>query len=272
MNPKLHDNTFFDIIGVSAKTVASQMPSGVAIDKQGVGFSSPNMRSGLLCTARSGSSLLAVGMQAYGFQFEEYLNRNGRLAHIIRKDGVTSLPEMAAAVEITSTIDGRLSTKIPPAVLPYLFLMGEFPKNLDKWRFIYLERENIIRQAISSVIAKRTGLWTSSMTAQGEISNEDYSFSEILSVINNIGNSNRLLKRFIGLFDIQVRTVVYEDFVKDQKGQALDIARFLGANPSEYPEASKFEPWIKRQASDLNDEWEQRFRNDLVNFATPQPA
>lgn len=254
-----------EICGVGEAAIFRQMPGDLVFDRPGEGFQSGPLKSMLLCTARSGSSLLSVALQAYGFDFHEYLNTQGLLRQIVVKNEVRATSELAPHFVGKANVDNRISIKTPAIGLPYMFAMGEFPKNLHQWRFIYLRRENLVRQAISGFIAQRTGQWTKNMEKKGEVSEEDYSFDDILRLAGGYAQGNRLVERFIGLLGLPTYNVVYEEFLQDQKRILAEAAEFLGCNVADYPEAANHKPWLERQSTELNDIWEKRFRADLLN-------
>lgn len=252
-----------DICGIGEPAVLRNLPGNLVLDRIGEGFPKTNLKSMIICTARSGSSLLSVALDAYGFDFQEYLNTGSHLRKVIETQGVTTMSELAPHFADYATVDGRMSIKTPADGLPYMFAMGEFPKNLDQWRFVYLRRENLVRQAISGAIAVKTGQWTKVMAQKGEVTDDDYSFDQILKIAGGYAQGNRSAERFIGLLGLPTYNVVYEEFLQDQKRILAEIAAFLGVNVDDYPEAANHEPWIERQATGINDVWEQRFREDL---------
>ncbi|WJS85329.1 Stf0 family sulfotransferase [Paracoccus sp. TOH] len=253
-----------EIVGLPEPAVVRNMPASLAFDQPGHGFQDGLMKSAILCTARSGSSLLSIAMEAYGFRFREYLNAGDLLKKVVVDAAIKYTSELAQPFEQFATQDGRMSIKMPPLGLVFLFMMGEFPKNLDQWRFVYLRRENLVRQAISGAVARKTGQWTHVMAARAEVSDDDYSFDEILRILNSANQENRMIERFIGLLGLPVYNVVYEEFVKNQKPVLAEIAAFFGCDLNDYPEAAQHEPWIERQSTDLNARWEDRFREDLL--------
>ena len=265
-----------DLGGMNESALFGQMPGEMVFDRPGPGFPSGPMKSAILCTARSGSSLLSVALQAYGFEFHEYLNSSGLLKQIVVSNDVKVTSELAPHFARKATVNGRISIKTPSNGLQYLFAMGEFPKNLDQWRFVYLRRENLVRQAISGFIAQRTGQWTKKMEKRGEVTDSDYSFDEIMKLVGVYAQGNRTLERFIGLLGIPTYNVVYEEFLTDQKRILAEIATFLGADVGDYPDAVDHEPWLERQSTQLNEAWESRFRAELLDqlraATVPEPA
>lgn len=261
--------SFFDMLGIVPAQLQNSFPNTIAMDRIGGGFHEDGLRSGLLCTARSGSSLLSVALQAYGFDFQEFLNPNGYLREMIARENITSLSDLAPKLEAAARENARISVKLPIMTLPYLFLMGEFPANIDRWRFVYLRRSNLVQQAISAVIAKKTNKWTAVMEAKGSVAVDDFDFDEIMKSVMAASNGNRLLERFIGLFGLTVHNVVYEDFLKDQKAGLREVAAFLGVDPALYPKAAEDKPWITKQATSLNDTWEDRFRTEVRRRSLP---
>lgn len=254
-----------DLCGVGEAAMLQRMPGGLALDRPGEGFPAGPLKSAILCTPRSGSSLLSVALEAYGFDFQEYLNRNGALWQIVDGAGVESMSELAPHFVERANVGDRISIKMPWQGLPLMFAMGEFPKNIHQWRFVYVRRGNLVRQAISGFIAQRTGQWSSDMERKGEVSDKDYSFDDLLKLVGNYAQGNRIIERFIGLLGISAYSVVYEDFLEDQKGTLAEIAEFLGCDVNDYPDAGNHEPWLERQATELNEIWERRFRADLLD-------
>lgn len=254
-----------EVTGLADQAITRDLPQGLSFDGAGPGFSPDLMKSAILCTARSGSSLLSVALEAYGFHFKEYLNARGLLKDAVSGNGVTRTSELAQPFERFAARDGRMSIKTPVNGLPHLFMMGEFPKNLGQWRFIYLRRENLVRQAISGFIARSTGQWTKVMAATREVTDDDYSFNEILKLVNAMAQGNRMLERFVGLLGLPTYNIVYEDFISDQKRILAEAAQFLGIDIADYPEAADHEPWLERQSTDLNNRWESRFRKELLS-------
>lgn len=257
-----------DLTGVQKEPTFNKMPNGLTFDGVGNGFPDVPQKSMILCTARSGSSLLSVALQAYKFDFREYLNSGGMLKTNITENEITKTSEMAPHFADMATEGERMSIKTPANGLPYFFMMGEFPKNLDKWRFVYLRRENLVRQAISGLIAQKTGQWTKQMEKKGTISEDDYSYEDIARLINVYANGNRAIERFVGLLNVPTYNITYEEFLRDQKNILAEIATFLGTNTDDYPEAKNHEPWLERQSTDLNKKWEERFREEMISRAT----
>ena len=257
-----------DLTGVQREPTFNKMPNGLTFDGVGSGFPDVPLKSAILCTARSGSSLLSVALQAYKFDFHEYLNTGGMLKTNIAQNEITKTSEMAPHFAKMATVDGRMSIKTPANGLPYFFMMGEFPKNLSQWRFVFLRRENLVRQAISGLIAQKTGQWTKRMEQKGTITEDDYSFDDILRLVNVYANGNRAIERFIGLLNLPTYNVTYEEFLADQKNILAEIAAFLGCDTSKYPEAKNHEPWLERQSTDLNENWEKRFREEILSRAS----
>lgn len=264
--------SLFSVLGLGAVQAAKLLPGTLPVVPDKASYDDIPLRSLILCTARSGSSLLSVALQAYGFDFQEYLNPQGALKKTIKDHNPTNSLELGLALKAAATKNGRMSIKAPPSTLPVMFMIGQFPAEFKRWKFVYLRRQNIVRQAISSVIASRTGQWTHVMKATGSVAENDYSFSAIMNAVNAIGNTNRLIERFIGIFDIDVINVIYEEFLKNREAQLEAIARHLGVDPAAYPDAKSHEPWIQQQATELNALWEERFRREIVETATFETA
>lgn len=251
-------------LGLSSPQAAKLLPADIRLVEEAASYDDIAQRSMILCTARSGSSLLSVALQAYGFDFQEYLNAQGAFKRMLNEHAPRDSHELGLALKTFATKNGRISIKAPPSTLPMMFFIRQFPTEFKKWKFVYLRRQNLVRQAISSVIATKTGQWTHVMKATGSVSVEDYNYTAILNMVNALGHTNRLIERFIGVFDLDVMNVIYEEFVTDQKAHLARIAQHFGTDPADYPEANAHKPWLEKQATELNSIWEERFRNELT--------
>ncbi|MDO5622481.1 MAG: Stf0 family sulfotransferase [Paracoccus sp. (in: a-proteobacteria)] len=233
-------------------------------DQPGAGFPDGLQKSAILCTSRSGSTLLSASLGAYGFDFQEFLRPTGLLGELVETRDIRRSSELAPHFVDYVSNNGRISIKTTANALQYMFAMGEFPKNLDQWRFVYPRRENLVRQAISGFIALRTGQWFSTMSKEGEVTDSDYSFDGILKLLGHYVQGNRIIERMIGILGRPCYNVVYEELLADQNRILAEIATFLGCDVSDYPDAASYKPWVERQSTDLNAEWEDRFRKEYL--------
>jgi hypothetical protein len=221
----------------------------------------------IACTARSGSSLMSAALQRYDLAFEEYLNPEGYVRRVAAEQPGASVNDFARRLKTDATRNGVLTIKSSPLAILYLAAMGEIPDRIGEWKIVFLRRRNVVRQAVSGYIAEKTGAWTSSMAATGTVSEADYAFGRILSVMDTYVANNERWERFFGLFGIEPLRVFYEDYVADLAGGTEQVARYIGVDVGAFPNAHAHQPQLESQSTPLNKIWEERFREDVLSRA-----
>jgi LPS sulfotransferase NodH len=246
LSPKTYQNTICKYL------IRDSGPSDLAKLERG---------SMIACTARSGSTLLNVSLEHYGIEAHEHLNPEGAIKRTVERGSARTLREYANLLAAKAK-GGRFDVKGPISSFLFLYEMREIPERLDRWKFVFLRRKNIVRQAISQRIAARTGQWTSLMEARGTVVEDDYSFEEILRATARISQQNERWERVFALFGIEPFRVCYEDFCNSIESTTWQIATFLDLD--NMPASPRpISPRIERQTSELNEIWERRFRKEL---------
>lgn len=146
-----------------------------------------------------------------------------------------------------------------------LFLFGELPKYAGEWQFVHARRRNIVQQAVSLLIAKRTGAWNSAQTPLAPVRADDYSFSEIARCIDEILLVHAHNERILAYLGVGCATLYYEDLRADPRKAVEAVGQHLG-RPRLGVEALEgrgtTRPPPRPQSTDINREWEARFRSD----------
>ena len=212
------------------------------------------------CTARSGSSLLRDCLGQYGVEHREWLNTKGTIKRAVDAGEASTLTEYGDYLA-RSAKNGRFDMKGTYPAFLFLYDVRELPDRRDAWRFIFLKRANVVRQAISRLVADRTGQWTSRMPVKREISDADYSFDKIAKSVARIIQSNANMEQAFAVLGIEPMRIHYEDFVQDISWNTWALAKHIGLEVPAEPIDIK--PTMKRQATDLNARWEARFREEL---------
>ncbi len=154
---------------------------------------------------------------------------------------------------------GIFGTKGWPPLLVPLHLAGEFPNYMSEWKFIHLTRVDIVKQAISKVIAAETLAWQSRDIALRSVSHDEFDAAKILKAVNASIAENQVWNEFFDLFAIQPMRLTYEELAADPPGVAADVANFLGLNGPPLKRKRVLEAPLQVQATDLNTDWERRF-------------
>ena len=134
-------------------------------------------------------------------------------------------------------------------------------------KFIYLYREDHIKQAISMEKARQTDQWNSFQRVQNF--DPEYKFGKIAQEVIWRLDSVCKWKEIFERYGIEPLRVKYEDFCKAPRKWLLRIKRYLGirnATPITEEAIRKHmedEKAPQRQSDDTNTEWEKRFYQDL---------
>ena len=103
-------------------------------------------------------------------------------------------------------------------------------------RFVLLERRDVVRQAVSAMIASQTGLWRAipgvgHSEARGVA---DYDYDRILALVSFGRDSADHWTRYFRAIGVQPSRVVYEDLVRDYAATVGALLAELG-RPGEAP-------------------------------------
>ena len=217
---------------------------------------------------RVGSHLLCQGLLNHGGNVKEYLNPN-RIFQKCVGEGA-SLEVYCEQTLRKFAANGVFGVKGNPNILAPLALAGEFPEFRAEWKFVYLRRLNVVKQAISQLKAELTGAWQSSKEPDRELGDMDFDGTRISTVIEGNQEANATWEEIFELFEIKPLRLTYEDLAIDSAAAALRTAEFLALDEP----AIKAKSWLplQPQADALSDRWEQRFREEHAAFCLEKEA
>jgi len=216
----------------------------------------------LAFTGRVGSTLLCQQLIKYGVFVAEFLNpiHLDAQTHVKKAD---DYHELFARLVDTYALNGAWGVKAHVQSLIPLFRVGEFPSNLDSWRFVYVTRDNIVRQAISLVIAEKRQSYASWIEPAREISDDEYSRDEIARSILDTRLSQELWEKFFETFGVTPLRITYEQIVADPEAAASRIAEHCGFERGGADRVEQFDdPPLSPQTTALNPIWERRFNGE----------
>jgi LPS sulfotransferase NodH len=208
-----------------------------------------------LCfTNRTGSNHLAELLAATGAinEASEALNHDELIALADR----ARLPSVAAclgALMRWNAVAGRFATKLGLAHLPVLAESGLLQACLARARFIVIEREDKLDQAISYEIARQTGAWAAFQPAGPHPPR--FSAPRIAAQRDAFIRQHRQLDSFLAANGIVPLRVTYEALRADPLAALAPLAAAIGLPPPAPPAAPRF----TRQANARNAEWRARF-------------
>jgi LPS sulfotransferase NodH len=215
----------------------------------------------VLASSRTGSELLAYLLGSLGVDCHEYFNPHSAVSR-----GNTILEGQDAAfyvVDLCQRVANQiLCTKGNVHRLRPLFQIGEFPKNMFRWRFIHLERKNVVQQAISLVIAELTGSYRSDLPARANLHLETIPLSTFIRALQNVLEARESIRRLIDLFDLRPLCLDYEGMIADQDRCVQQLRAFLDT-----PDLTKISrPYPQVQRDSRRADLERAFRTALAQW------
>lgn len=226
-------------------------------------FDAAERRLLILFASRCGSSYLCRVLRGTNLMGDpsELLNPNA-LQGVAERHNTTTMNEtLRAMVRNYSTENGTFIAKSSPRNLSLLYGIGEFPANLDRWRFMLLTREDLIGQAISIVKMNLSGQRHSIHEVKRELTDDDYDFDAIVTQVNAIKNSNVTSEMFMRVHGLKYLHMTYETFIDDVPKAVKRIGRRIGVEIPD--EAIHPDQDLKQLRDDLTERWRERFIDDM---------
>jgi LPS sulfotransferase NodH len=242
-------------------------------------------------TPRSGSTMLAFGLgstkiagnpnefldanvvfnwsQQFGFSIRSYADYlNQLMVATCTPNGVFGVKTMWHSIQDTLGVYARTMPEL--ASLP---LYKQVDAMLYQPKYIFITREDKVRQAISLVKAAQTNVWIhwNKTPEQNAAPAADpvYNPGAIEDQINIITLVERTWDSFFTVASIKPYHVVYEDMVARYEEVILDVLRFLEIDLP--PGFRVPEPVTAQQADRVSEEWYERFMSESSTARVYQP-
>lgn len=231
-------------------------------------------RAYFICaTERTGSTVLCDLLSSTGAAGDpqEYFHPEKRESFRAEWEAFNHQPFFAMAVDATSS-GGVFGVKVHsshrPCVEQDLAEVLERPQVdmhtgltevFSDVRYVHLQREDTLRQAISFYRAEATKRWN---TLEPHSHPEpEYDAAAILDAHRRLTDLDRAWERYFGERNVCPLRMSYEEMVADGPAAFDRVVSFLDLPPSPvaHLEASRYE----KQADDRTDEWVERARQDL---------
>lgn len=125
--------------------------------------------------------------------------------------------------------------------------------------FIYIRRNNILKQAISTEIAQQTENWRQDITntQKKQLKRSNFNPLAIYRIEEGIKRHEGAWQRFFQKNHLDVYEVVYENFCQSIETTTIDIIKFLKIEP--LPEPNQIQVSLKKQSNNLNERWEKYY-------------
>lgn len=208
-------------------------------------------------TQRSGSSYLCHLLRetkAFGRPGEIY-GKEPAIKKFSEKRRIDpeSMKQLTSALrsEWTSS-NGVFGIKVHYHQLEWLMSRVALSKLFPNPKFIYIDRNDIVMQAVSLMKARLTGAWSSAHTQKSFCDSFDY--REFKDALNFIVNERNMWHVFFSVCEMPHLHITYEDLESSPKNEIARIADFLGV----HVELENLDPdnvSIAKQRDEISDLW-----------------
>jgi LPS sulfotransferase NodH len=221
----------------------------------------PDLSFVFLCfTNRSGSNFLAELLASGGAY-----NRAGEILNwdvireVARRRKLSRFQDVFADTASRQQKSGHFFVKMALAHLEMLVKSGVMDQIRDRTRFVLLERNDKLAQAISYAIAFATRGFTSEIKTVTQPHDVEYSRRDVDRYLTSIGVAYRSFAVFFGRNGIVPLHVTYERLIADPESEAAWLARELGL-PDFVIERKNVR--LERQSGGANEEWRRRYLSE----------
>lgn len=231
----------------------------------------PKKRYAILSVPRSGSTLLARGMEATGQLGVplEYFNQNARDAwHYLNAGYDENLAEYLSEIEKRRTTDnGWFGLKVHYRHFENLYgdmAFEEAVKFVEKQDYcILITREDKIAQSVSYFRARVTGLWSSEHEEFFEsepMPKNVFDPQKILHCLDEISNGEQQWRRVLEKTQKNFLEIVYEDLIHQYFEEMQKVIKFFELKEIDIPTQQ-----LQQVRRSMNDNLEMEFRDYLAN-------
>jgi LPS sulfotransferase NodH len=133
--------------------------------------------------------------------------------------------------------------------------------------FVYLERRDRVRQAVSAVVAAQTAIWRSipQMGRQEPLQISEYDYDRILGMVAFADYSHDHWRNFFDAAKVEPYCISYEEMAKDHSPAVGNLLKWLGSL------AGVPEPRMRRQSDDRSEAMVLRFLRDHASRSAESP-
>jgi LPS sulfotransferase NodH len=225
------------------------------------GWRPPDLDYLFLCfTNRCGSNYLAQLLAATGAFNEagEFFNAPTVFEHTVPR-GLHSLAAYFSVLPDIVPHGGRMAAKAGIDQLVMLADAGILDALDVRARYLLLERQDRLGQAISRVIASQNGRWTTAHASDVPDSALVYDRAAIDTELEKITHANAAFLVFFRANGIVPIHIAYEGLLREPEQTLQAVAAALGLTRLVYRPS---DVTIHPQSSSINREWRTRFLNE----------
>jgi LPS sulfotransferase NodH len=127
----------------------------------------------------------------------------------------------------------------------------------ERPKYIFLDREDRVMQAISAAKLAQTGVWIYSQVEAGTGKAPLYDRGLISYYVGQLEREDLAWERYFERMGVEPLRVTYEELVADQAGTVRRVLKFLGVDVPEGWVCPETE--MRKQADELSAEWVARY-------------
>lgn len=211
---------------------------------------------------RVGSHVLLQGLLRHGLKVNEYFNPKP-IINVSTRRWFSNIGEYCDYRLEQSSSERSFGVKGGPHILIPMLMAGELPQYFGEWSIIYLNRTDIVRQAVSQFKAELTGSWRSAQAPSRQASDDDYNGQQIAKIVETILSTERTWEDVFVGSELDPLRLAYEELATSPEEAIARVASFahLKGEPIELTS----DP-VQVQADTLNERWRERFIEDHPDF------
>ncbi len=208
-------------------------------------------------TARSGSHMLGHALHdtgLFGYPLE-YVNPSNleQWKKITQEDSFEGVLNSIKSRRTSS--NGVFAIKVHYSHIKQFGSFQNFTKHFPEAHVVLITRKNILKQAVSFVIASQSGNWISGQTSKKK--KPIYDGNRIKMIMKRTMLENASWKYNLQISGSNYLEMEFENIVANIPRAIHEVADFMNVDISHTSIPSK--PVTKRQSSIINEEWEQKF-------------
>lgn len=220
---------------------------------------------------RVGSHLLCEGLLGHGAVVEEFFEV-ARIHRVSAAKGFSNLGQYCRWLLDTYAPGGVFGVSGGVKALVPMVMTGEIPTFVSRWRFVHLTRRDIVAQAVSELIARRTGAYKSSRSPTRVLTADDYDSQRLKRLIDAALTVNAAWEGAFEIYQVEPLRLTYEALAADPPAVAARAAAFLGLGGPPVTDPRFLAGPLEKQASGLNEAWASRFRAENPAFCAAREA
>lgn len=217
----------------------------------------------MLFTSRAGSSAISLHIAAeYDVGRVEESANFGKLTSVMKRSDQADLTEALKSYVGANSPGGWFAMKAGSQGLVSLELSGFADTYQHLGHYLMLMRRDVLAQAASLVIARKTGLFHSTQEKQRELQDDDYNLDEAMEQVHLIINGCAMLRKYILATGRPWRAVLYEDFAQGDTGGIDSALTQFGVPRRTRPPESRMAA-LTPVGGQARADWAARLRADL---------